>query len=376
MDKISKMSEYFTEVETTEEHNGYNFSVGEALIVVILGSICGLRNICQIHQWAVNPRVSEFLLKELGIEKLPCYYWLTCLLKIIKPESLNQCFASWAQSLLPDNAKCGTISFDGKTIRSTCKMDKYAKPLHIVSAHLAELGITLASRRVDEKENEIPAVRDLLQLMNVEGCMIVADTLHCQKETAALVIEKKADYLLNVKGNQETLMEDIELYVQDDDLRESMDTATTVEKNGGRIEQRRAFVCCDIDWLHSKGDWKGLACIAAINTKFTYKGKTSDEWHYYISSRKLTSDELVKHARLEWSVESMHWLLDVHFGEDFCRVEDENTQHVLNVARKIALNSVKTYKRLSASKLPLSKIMFDCLLDCNKLASVLLVAEN
>ena len=102
----------------------------------------------------------------------------------------------------------------------------------------------------------------------------------------------------------------------------------------------------------------------------------SEEVYYYISSRKLTAEELLRHARLEWSVESMRWLLDAHFGEDFCRVEDENAQQVLNVARKIALNCVKTHKQKTGSKLPLSRIMFGCLLDCRKLVHVLMSAED
>ena len=115
----------------------------------------------------------------------------------------------------------------------------------------------------------------------------------------------------------------------------------------------------------------GIACIGAVNTRFsTSKGET-DEWHYYISSRKLTAEELLKHARLEWSVEVMHWLLDVHFGEDFCRVEDEDVQQILNMIRKIVLNSVKNYKEKTASKKPLSKIMFGCLLDCEGLIPIL-----
>jgi predicted transposase YbfD/YdcC len=164
--------------------------------------------------------------------------------------------------------------------------------------------------------------------------------------------------------------------VQDGDLRKNMDTFTTREKNGGRIEVRTGFVTHDIGWLYGKNEWKNLSCIGAIHRQFTYKDKTTDEWHYYISSRELTAESLLKHARLEWSVESMHWLLDVHFGEDYCRVEDENVQQVLNVVRKIALNCVKTYKAKSNSKLPLSRIMLGCLLDCEGLLPVLLSTEN
>jgi len=363
--------EHFSDVETTREHNGYFCSVQEALTIVILGSLCGLRNVKQIHQWASNARVSEFLADHFEIINIPCYYWLMCLLKIIEPKSLNRCFVKWTQSFLPDGTKGFTLSFDGKTIRSTGKMDKYDKPLHIVSAHIAELGITVGQQTVNEKSNEIPAVRELMELLNVEGCMVVADALHCQKDTAKAVVSAGADYLLSVKDNQPTLKQDIEDYVRDEDLRKTMDTATTLEKNRGRVERRAAFVTDDIDWLYGRDEWTGIAGIGAINTRFsTPKGET-DEWHYYISSRPLTAQELLKHARLEWSVESMHWLLDVHFGEDFCRVEDENIQQTLNMIRKIALNSIKNYKEKIKSKQPLSKIMFDCLLDCNGLIPIL-----
>lgn len=373
MDKITKMQEYFSEVETIKEHNGYFCSVGEALTVVILGSLCGLRNVNQIHQWAVSSKVREFLSVKFGIKNIPCYYWLLCLLKIIKPTSLNKCLVKWVQSFLPDGVKGLTLSFDGKTIRSTAKMSKYEKPIHIISAHIAELGITLAGQKVDDKSNEIPAMRELIELLEVEGCMIVADALHCQKDTAATIVKNKADYLLSVKDNQSTLKEDIEDYVQDDDLRKVMKTAFTLEQNGGRVERRTAFISQDVAWL--KG-WANLSSIGAIHTQFDYKRKTTSEWHYYISSAPLSAEQLLKHARLEWSVESMHWLLDVHFGEDFCRIEDEAVQQVLNIVRKIVLNNVKLYKQKTNSKMPLSKIMFACLLDCEKIVDVLIGSQN
>jgi len=184
MGEIARIKEYFSEVETTKEHNGYFFSAGEALTVVILGTLCGLKNVSQISQWSEEESVRGLLAKHLGIERIPCYYWLLCLLKLIYLKSLNQCLMRWAQSLIPDGKRPMTISFDGKTIRSTGKMSKYSSPVHIVSAHIAEHGITLAGRKVDDKSNEIPAVRDLIGLLEVEGCMIVADAMHCQKETA------------------------------------------------------------------------------------------------------------------------------------------------------------------------------------------------
>jgi len=372
MEKNIKIVEYFKDVETTEEYNGYFCSVEGALTIVILGSFCGLRNVNQIHQWACNKRVCEFLSEHFGIEKIPCYYWLTCLLKIIKPKSFNKCFINWVKSLIPaDKAKNLTISLDGKTVCSTAKMEKYDNPLHIVSAQIAQFGITLGQQAVDGKSNEIPAVRDLLELLDISGCMVVSDAMHCQKETAKTIIAKKADYLLSVKDNQPNLKADIEYYVQDLSLRKGMNKSVKTEKNRERIEKRTAFVTNDIDWIEAKSEWKNIACIGAINTVFETKNGKSNEWHYFISSRDLTAKELLEHARMEWSVETMHWLLDVHFGEDSCRVQDPNVQENLNMVRKIALNSIKIYKEKNGIKRPISKIMFDCLLECEEILSVM-----
>jgi predicted transposase YbfD/YdcC len=371
-----RIREHFSQVETTKGHSGYFCSVGQALTIAILGSICGLRNASQIRQWASSARVREFLSDHFLINAVPCYYWFLCLLKLVKPASLNLCFMKWAQSLVPGGAGGLTISFDGKTIRSTGKMDSYDSPLHIISAHLGELGITVGQRTAGGKGGEILAVRELLELLDIEGCMVVADALNCQKETAAAIIKGKGDYLLSVKDNQPTLKEGIEGYVQDRRLRETMDICTAIEKTSGRVERRVAYTSGDIGWLSGREEWEKLACIGAVNTQSSSKKGETDEWHYYISSRRLSAQELLRHARLEWSVEAMHWLLDVHFREDFCRVEDRNVQQNLNIVRKIALNAVRVHKDKTASKRPLSKLMFDCLLEPENILPVLTASEN
>lgn len=111
--------------------------------------------------------------------------------------------------------------------------------------------------------------------------------------------------------------------------------------------------------------------MGAIHTEFEEKGKKTSEWHYYISSRRLTALELLYYARMEWAVESMHWLLDIHFAEDFCRVEDKNIQQNLNILHKFSLSIIKTFKTQTSSKRPISHIMFDCLLDPSSLAALL-----
>lgn len=360
---MENIREYFEEVETTKEYNGYYYQVADIISIVVLGSLCGLKSVNQLHQWAKNERTREFLREEFNIERIPCYYWFLCLLKLVKPESLSRCLMKWAEQKLPEDRRGVSVSLDGKTIRSTGKMDSYDSPLHIVSAQLCELGITLASKSVEGKSNEIPAVQELLKELEISGCMIVADALNCQKKTAKTVVSGKGDYLFSVKSNQETLEANIADYVQDPGLRKTMDKSIQKEKNRGRIETRTAFATDDIAWLSGRQAWPGLRCIGAIHTEFEKRGKKTSEWHYYISSRKLSALELLHHARMEWAVESMHWLLDVHFGEDFCRIVDKTVQQNLNILRKFALSIIKTFKHKTASKRPLSHIMFDCLLD-------------
>ena len=255
-------------------------------------------------------------------------------------------------------------------------MNNYSSPLHIVSAHIAELGLTFGQQAVCDKSNEIPAVRDLINMLNLEGCIVVADALNCQKDTAKAIIMQKADYLLNVKGNHEDLKEDIETYIQDETLRQEMDAAETVEKSRGRIERRISFVTPDISWIHNGNDWAKLTCIGAINRIVTTASGTTNEWHYYISSRHLTAENLLKHARMGWAVEAMHWMLDVHFGEDFCRVLDRDGQQTLNIVRKIALNHLRRYKEITGSKRPFSNIMLDCLIDVDTLIPIFNIFEN
>ena len=157
---------------------------------------------------------------------------------MIRPESLNRCMKKWVLSIAVQLAekieteeeeqdkkkkKKLTVAIDGKEIRSTGKMKKYDSAMHIVSAQIGELGLTLAQRTVASKSNEIPAVQELIKELEIAGCMVVADALHCQIQTAQAIIDSKVDYLLSAKGNQKELMGDIAEYVQDENLRAKME---------------------------------------------------------------------------------------------------------------------------------------------------------
>ena len=180
-----------------------------------------------------------------------------------------------------------------------------------------------------------------------------------------------SEWLLSAKGNQKELMNDIKQYVQDEKLRATMDRVSRTEKGHGRIERRSAYTSDDVACLPGGREWPALTCIGAVHTQFETSKGVTDEWHYYISSKRLTAEELLHHARTEWSVESMHWLLDVLFDEDRCRIQSKTIQQNLNMLRKTTLNLIRIYKREAGSKLPLNNIMFRSLMNPYELLAVL-----
>lgn len=235
------IGKYFAKVKLTKKYEPYFCSIGAAITIVIVGTFCGFRNLQQIHQWAAHERIRPILRQFFDIVNVPSYFWLTKLMKIIEPKSMNECFINWVLSLLPTDMSGKTVSLDGKTICSTSNMECYENPLHIVSAQIAELGLTFGQEAVEGKSNEIPAAQRLIKMLKLKGCVVTADALNCQKDTATAIIEQGADYLLSVKDNQPTLKTDIEDFIQDADLQKTMQTASTHEKSRDRIETRTAL---------------------------------------------------------------------------------------------------------------------------------------
>ena len=144
-----------------------------------------------------------------------------------------------------------------------------------------------------------------------------------------------------------------------------MDTATKTEIRGDRKETRTAYTSTDIEWMKDKDKWMNLVSIGSINTSFVTKNGVSNEWHYYISSRPLSARELLHHARAEWSVEVLHWFLDVHWNEDGSKIRDGNLLKVQNILKKNALNLINVFKKTNNINLPVSRILFANLLDCS-----------
>lgn len=360
--------------ELDKDYHGYLYKISDMLTILICGALCSLQNISDIYEWSKAAPVKEFFLKEFQIRKLPSRAQFYNIIGCVDPEKFNKIFIDWVKTMLSEGTNGKTIAIDGKTICSTAKLTKDNNPLHILTAIISENNLVIGSQECDTKITEPKALRELVELLDISGSIIVADALHCQKKSAEKIVDEGGDYLFVVKDNEPRLKSDIELYIQNEKTEEYGKT----EKNGGRIEKRTAYVTQDIEWLENKDKWKGIKTIGAIHSEFSKGDKISSEWHYYISSAELSAEELLKHARLEWAVESMHWMLDVHYQEDRTKVWDMNIQKTLNILRKIALNLAREYKNKYEPRKSISGILKRNLFDINNLSEFIrfIVALN
>lgn len=355
MNYLRKLQEMSMEIETKEPYTGYYYSVADVITILVIGLLSNLQTPHEIHQWACSEPVRLMLREDFGMEKVSCYAQFMNILGNIKADSLDRIFISWCKMLVENQLKDKTIAIDGKTIRSTGNMNVYDHPLHIVSAYVSEYGLTLGQVAVDSKSNEIPATQTLIKMLNIEGAMVVADALNCQKKTARAIVDGGGDYLLAVKENQKDLYNDERLLFETESV--DMEWFQTKEKSHGRIEIRTAWVTQDIAWYANRNLWANLSCFGAVRRQCEIKGKTSDETRYYISNRPLCAEELIKYSRNEWGVESMHWLLDVIYDEDRTLLMEKDAQRTLNTLRKTALNLIRMYKTAFAPKSSLVGIM-------------------
>lgn len=353
-------------IEVEKGHRlGTFHRMSHILTIMICGMLCNLQSISDIHKWAKSAPTLKFLENEFGITKIPCRAQFYNILANVNPSKFNIAFIRWMQYVLGEPSG-KTIAIDGKTICSTDKLTPEGNPLHIASAIISENNLIIGQLPCKTKISEPEAFRELIKMLDISGAIVVADALHCKKKSAETVVEEGGDYLFSVKDNEPNLKADIELFIQNEGLEKFSQT----EKNGGRIEKRTAFVSHDIEWLDGHKKWANLHTIGAIHTEFEKNGKKTSEWHYYISSAQLSAENLLKHARLEWVVESMHWLLDVHFAEDKTRVWDMNVQQTLNIMRKIALNLAREYKQNIKPKSSISGILKDNLFDLDNLSAL------
>jgi predicted transposase YbfD/YdcC len=318
----------------------------------------------------------EFFRERFGIQKTPSESTLSRVFNMIDADIVVEAVIDIMRETLKGDGR--VVAIDGKTICSTAKGNSMRERLHILTAYEVENGLTLGQLCIPEKTNEIPTARELLDMINVEGKVITADAMHCQRETCAKVIQRGGDYVFGLKENQPKLHEDIVLYIQDciQDQMISVESAQTNEKNGSRYEKRTCHVAPNLDWLEYKSDWPGMRKAFAVHRITTQDGKTSQEWSYYITSLDVPAEELLYFVRAHWGIESMHWILDVVFGEDAGRVLSTNGQKTLNILRKYSIAFWKQYIAAlpQKTKPTLRKTMLKALLSPQSLLDALLLS--
>lgn len=278
----------------------------------------------------------------------------------VNPTELSNALYSW---LGVERRKRSVVAIDGKTICGSG--NEGHKAYHVVSAFVSENQITLGEIAVAEKSNEITAIPELLNLIDVRGAVVTIDAMGCQSDIAHKIAENQADYCLALKGNQTSLHEDVKLYFDNLPVEQH---ATTKEKGHGRIEKREYLLETEIDWLLQKAQWANLKAIGAVKSTVIEKEETRTETRYFITSLNDVS-RFADAVRRHWAIENqLHWQLDVNFGEDASRARKDHSPLNLNVLRKTALALLK---EVDWGRIGLKKKMFIAALNPDKLLQVL-----
>jgi predicted transposase YbfD/YdcC len=257
--------------------------------------------------------------------------------------AFQRCCLAWFRAVA-DLVGVGHIAIDGKTLRgsATAKLG----PLHVVSAWATQAHLSLGQVAVAKKSNEITAIPQLLDLLDLNGALVTIDAMGCQKEIAQKIVAGGGAYVLAVKGNQEHLLEDIQATVEqalDGKLGAGVVTeCLTREQGHGRIEERHYVVIHHVEGLRDRAAWPGVTSVGICRCDRTVAGETSSEAHYFIGSRRMGARKYGQVLRQHWGIENhLHWQLDISFGEDQSRIQERNAAENFGLLRKMALSLLK-----------------------------------
>jgi len=269
-------------------------------------------------------------------------------LSAVNPKAFNACFIAWVQALsLGTSGKL--VAIDGKTVRHSFNRATGRKALHVVSAWIAENRLTLGQIVTEEKSNEITAIPKLLELLDIRGATITVDAMGCQRAIAEKVKDLGADYIMGLKGNQETAHKEVEEYFADASAKDFKDVPHTFHEtvdgsDHGRLEVRRVWASQELDWFADLAKWKGLSSIIMIESERTVgSAETSVERRYYYWSSHIVDAKIFgEMIRGHWGIENqLHWCLDVGFREDESRIRTDHGPENIALLRKIAMNLAK-----------------------------------
>jgi predicted transposase YbfD/YdcC len=316
----------------------------EMILMALCAVLCGADNWVDVAEWAEDNDswLRRYLVLDYGT---PSHDTFSRVFRILDAKMFEQCFRNWIAGLA--GVIDGVIALDGKTICGSRDGENTA--LHMVSAYATASGLCLGQEGTRGKGNEIAAIKRLLETLALKGCIVTIDAIGCQTEIAQKIVDQGGDYLLAVKDNQGKLADALREFFAEADVGGfgalPVSRCETVEKDHGRIETRSALWVSDLDWLDRpiRQHWPKLAGVGMLERTREINGKTSTERAFYIGSKGIADAQTFANAaRSHWGIEnSLHWVLDVTFREDDCRVRKGHAPQNLSALRKFALSLLR-----------------------------------
>jgi predicted transposase YbfD/YdcC len=340
---------YFKDLPDPRQRGKVKYPLDEVLLLCLLAVLAGAETIVDIARF--GEKKLELLRRfRPFVDGTPSHDHLGDILATLDTEAFERCFVAWVAALT--GVPRDVVAIDGKTLRRSGHKRGAKLPIHLVSAFAARQRLVLGQVKVAEKSNEIVAIPKLLDMLSIEGAIVTIDAMGCQRDIAKKIREKKADYILALKGNQGTLLEDVELFVAEQKANGFKDTTISrhesVDGSHGRIETRITTVIHDIAWLQERHDWPGMQGVVIVEstreipepTPGTFK--VEHETRLYITSLSATADKIGPAIRSHWAVEnSLHWVMDMVFRDDECRVRTENAPANFAIIKHIAFNLIR-----------------------------------
>lgn len=346
LSEVESLSVVFSLVEDPRIERTKLYPLPEVLFLALAAVVSGIEGWRHIEEFGKD-RI-ELLRRYFPYQEgIPCFQTIARIFSIIPSsnfELLFMKFMSWATR----SSDQELIAIDGKTLRRSFDKSSGKESLHILNAWAVNRGICLGQIEVGEKTNEITAVPEILDMLDITGAIITVDALNAQKEIAAKIIEKKADYVMPIKGNQSCLKKDIEDFFNLEllALQPSFQHEKSIEKGHGRIETRDVYCVKNVSLLHNQHHWPKLNSISKIVSRVVRNGIETQTTRYFISSLPADAQKIGRFVRGHWGVENnLHWVLDVCFDEDHSRKRKDHAPRNFSLLRKIAINLIKEDKK-------------------------------
>ena len=342
---MNELLDWMDYIEDIRQERKVRHQLKDIIVIVLFATLANVDDWVEMEYFAYYHQ--DYLKKYVKLKNgIPSHDTLCRVFGMISPDVLQQLYQKWQELMNRNEGEAikKIICIDGKTMRSNKR--KEGKPSYIVSAWSREDGFCLGQKAVEVKSNEITAIPQVLEKIRIKGQVVTIDAMGTQTAIAEKIREKRADYVLALKKNQGNLYEDVSLYLKDEEekqkIRDAGNYKRTIEKARSQIEIREYYQTDKIGWLSQKKEWKGLKSIGMEEkTIRTASGEEKKEYRYYISSLKGEIELFSRAVRGHWSVESMHWQLDVTFHEDANTTLDKQAAQNLNIIRKWSLSILK-----------------------------------